>query len=281
MRAAVAADGPARMYEDAAWAYELLADGAAGRAFACFLEGVASHLLGNRDEATRQLEEGARTAAVLAPQLHALCLSELAALALERADWDEVVELSTRARAQVDRYGLRSAPTTALVLAVSAVARAHRWRIEEAQCDLRDAARLLATLADFAPWYEAEVHILLARAALRLGDVNLARTHLNDATRLLKYAPGLAVLEDWLSEAMGQLETFTPTDSTQPSPITAAELRILRYMPTHLAFREIAELTDVSANTVKTQAHAVYRKFGVACRSDAVATARRCGLLDD
>jgi LuxR family maltose regulon positive regulatory protein len=281
MRAAIAADGPARMYEDAAWAYELLPDGAAGRAFASFLEGVASHLLGNRDEATRQLEEGARTAAVLAPQLHALCLAERAVLALEHEDWDEVAELSTRARAQVDRYGLRSAPTTALVLAVSSVARAHRGRIEEAQRDLQDAARLLATLADFAPWYGAEVHILLARAALRLSDVNLARTHLNEATRLFKHAPGLGVLEDWLSEALGQLETFTTTEITQPSPITAAELRILRYMPTHLGFREIAELTHTSPNTVKTQAHSVYRKFGVACRSDAVAMARSCGLLDD
>ena len=54
--------------------------------------------------------------------------------------------------------------------------------------------------------------------------------------------------------------------------MTAAELRILRFLPTHLSFREIAERTQVSANTVKTQANAVYRKFGVACRSDAVAT---------
>jgi LuxR family maltose regulon positive regulatory protein len=62
--------------------------------------------------------------------------------------------------------------------------------------------------------------------------------------------------------------------------MTAAELRVLRFLPTHLSFREIAERTQVSANTVKTQANAVYRKFGVACRSDAVARARTCGLLD-
>jgi LuxR family maltose regulon positive regulatory protein len=62
--------------------------------------------------------------------------------------------------------------------------------------------------------------------------------------------------------------------------MTAAELRILQYLPTHLSFREIGELTYVSANTVKTQANAVYRKFGVSSRSDAVAHARDCGLLD-
>ena len=131
MRAAIAGDGPARMYEDAVCACEAQPGSRAGRAFAGFLGGVASHLLGNRDEATRRLEEGARNAAVLAPQVHALCLSELAVLALERAEWEEVAELSTRARAQVDRHALRSAPTTALVLAVSAVARAHRGRARD------------------------------------------------------------------------------------------------------------------------------------------------------
>jgi LuxR family maltose regulon positive regulatory protein len=62
--------------------------------------------------------------------------------------------------------------------------------------------------------------------------------------------------------------------------MTTAELRILGYLPTHLSFREIGERTFVSANTVKTQANAVYRKLGVSCRSDAVARARACGLLD-
>jgi LuxR family transcriptional regulator, maltose regulon positive regulatory protein len=280
MRAAIAREGPERMREDAGWAYELQPAGGACRAFACFLGGVASHLLEDRDEATRQLEEGARNAAVLAPQVHALCLSQLAVLALERADWDEVAELSTRARAQVDRHGLRTAPTTALVLAVSAVARAHRGRIEEARCDLQDAARLQATLTDFTAWYGVEVHILLARAALRLSDASFARVHLNEATRMLRRATGAVALQRWFDETLGQLEAFTPPESAQPAPMTAAELRILRYLPTHLSFREIAEQTQVSANTVKTQANAVYRKFGVACRSDAVARARGCGLLD-
>jgi LuxR family transcriptional regulator, maltose regulon positive regulatory protein len=280
MRAAIAREGPARMREDAGWAYELQPAGRACRALACFLGGVASHLLGDRDEATRQLEEGARSAAVPAPLVHALCLAELAVLALERGEWDEVIERSTRARAQVDRHVLRNIPTTALVFAVSAVARAQRGRIEEAQSDLEDATRLLASLTDFAAWYEAEVHILLARSALQLSDVRVARTHLNAAARLSKHVAGAAALDDWLGETQARLEAFTPSQRAQPVPMTAAELRILRYLPTHLSFREIAERTQVSANTVKTQANAVYRKFGVACRSEAVARARSCGLLD-
>ena len=37
----------------------------------------------------------------------------------------------------------------------------------------------------------------------------------------------------------------------------------------------------MSANTVKTQANAVYRKLDVRSRSEAVACARELGLLDD
>ena len=52
------------------------------------------------------------------------------------------------------------------------------------------------------------------------------------------------------------------------------------FLPTHLSFREIGERVYVSANTVKTQANAVYRKLGVSCRSEAVSRARQLGLLD-
>ena len=103
---------------------------------------------------------------------------------------------------------------------------------------------------------------------------------MSEAERLLRHVPEAVALAAWLSEVRAQLAAFTPPESAQPSPMTAAELRVLRFLPTHLSFREIAERTEVSANTVKTQANAVYRKFGVACRSDAVTRARSCGLLD-
>jgi len=51
-------------------------------------------------------------------------------------------------------------------------------------------------------------------------------------------------------------------------------------MPTHLSFREIAEQLVVSANTVKTQAQAIYRKLGVSSRAEAVACAEAAGLIE-
>jgi len=54
----------------------------------------------------------------------------------------------------------------------------------------------------------------------------------------------------------------------------------VRLLPTHLSFREIGLRLQVSANTVKTHAHAVYRKLDACSRSEAVVQARRMGLVD-
>ena len=64
------------------------------------------------------------------------------------------------------------------------------------------------------------------------------------------------------------------------STLTAAELRLLPLLATHLSFREIAERLYVSRNTVKTQAISIYRKLGVSSRRPAVEAARKLGFLD-
>ena len=63
------------------------------------------------------------------------------------------------------------------------------------------------------------------------------------------------------------------------STLTAAELRLLPLLTTHLSFREIAERLFVSRNTVKTQAISVYRKLDASTREDAVARARELKLI--
>ena len=254
--------------------------GSPSRAMCCLLAGTAAQLAGDAPDAVRQLEEGAHRAAVTAPDVHALCLTQLALPALARGDWEEAGALLTRARAQVDRYGLGAYPVVALVLAASALVRAHRGRVEEAQRDLAAAHELRAQLTDFAAWYEVELSVVMARAAIRLSDVNAARDLLADARRGIVRLPGAVTLEAWLDESWAQLDSVLgPASAPQPA-LTTAELRTLRYLPTHLSFREIGERAYVSGNTVKTQANSVYRKLDVSCRSDAVTRARQLGLLD-
>ena len=274
LRAALGRDGIARMGDDAASASTQVDERTPWRAVCSLLAGVAAHLSGASERAVAQLEDGARRAAVRAPNVHALCLTQLALLALERGDWEEACELSTRARAQVDRHGLGDDATMAIVFAVSAVVRGQRWRIDDARADAAHAARLQEQLTDFAPWYEIELDVMLARSALRLSDVNAARDALGRAGRRLSRLRGAPALEQWVRELSDQFDT-----GGEAPALTPAELRILRYLPTHLSFREIAERTFVSANTVKTQAGTAYRKLDVSSRSEAVARATELGLL--
>jgi LuxR family maltose regulon positive regulatory protein len=134
---------------------------------------------------------------------------------------------------------------------------------------------------DYVAWYDAEARVVLARAALRLGDVTGTRTLLAEAARELEPHDEIPLLRGWIDDLWGQVEAFTVTELVGPSSLTTAELRVLALMPTHLSFREMGRRLHVSANTVKTHAHAVYRKLDVCSRSEAVVRARSTGLLND
>jgi LuxR family maltose regulon positive regulatory protein len=280
MRAAVARDGIGRMVEDAVVGRALAVEDSPWRSLCCLLSGVGAHLTGNPERALTQLQEGARQGAISAPVIQVLCLAQLALLAIDDDDWTEADALSSRARAQADRVGLSDCPIAALVFAVSARVRAQRGRAEHAQEDRRAASRLLAKLTDFVPWYAAEVRVVLAGAALRLGDAPSTRSLLAEGARVVREMPEAVVLSGWIEESRAAAEPLAETVAS-PASLTTAELRVLQLLRTHLSFREMAVGLHVSANTVKTHAHAVYRKLDACSRSEAVARAREAGLLSD
>ena len=62
-------------------------------------------------------------------------------------------------------------------------------------------------------------------------------------------------------------------------PLSQAEIRVLRYLPTSLSVPEIAGQLYVSVNTVRTHMRHVYDKLGAHRRHEAVERARILGLL--
>ena len=62
-------------------------------------------------------------------------------------------------------------------------------------------------------------------------------------------------------------------------PLSHAETRVLRYLPTKLSVPEIADQLYLSVNTVKTHMRHLYDKLGVHRRHEAVERARALGLL--
>ncbi len=280
LRASVARDGVARMGEDAARSYALDDAESPLRSAACLLAGAAHLALGEQDAARGLLEEGARRGVVQSPRSEVLCLALLALMALDEEDWEEGAMLAQRAHDHVTGLRLGDDPGCALVFAASAFARAQRGRVEQARADVREARRLLSMLHEPAPWYDAQIRIALARAELRLSDAGAARSLLTEAARSLRRIPEAAGLRAGLDDAWARADAFAVDAPVGLSTLTNAELRVLRFLPSHMCFREIAERLQVSANTVKTQAHAVYRKLDATSRSEAVARARDVGLVD-
>jgi LuxR family transcriptional regulator, maltose regulon positive regulatory protein len=62
-------------------------------------------------------------------------------------------------------------------------------------------------------------------------------------------------------------------------PLTKSEIRVLRYLPTHLSAPEVATGLSVSTTTVKTHLRNLYAKLGAHSRAEAVERARALGLL--
>jgi LuxR family transcriptional regulator, maltose regulon positive regulatory protein len=62
-------------------------------------------------------------------------------------------------------------------------------------------------------------------------------------------------------------------------PLSDAELRVMRYLPSNLKSTEIAAELYVSANTVRTHLRHIYAKLDAHSRSEAVARARELELL--
>jgi LuxR family transcriptional regulator, maltose regulon positive regulatory protein len=243
------------------------------------LEGVALHLTGDRAGARDRLEEGGRGDVASAPHTQALCLAQLALLMIDAGDRDSAATTTSRARSQLDIASLRSYPSLALVFAVSSAVRAQRGLTSEAAGDTREARALLARVSGFAPWYEAETRIVLAQAALRLSDLAGARELVSEAARFMRDVPDSPVLRTWLGECTAQLRAAAGS-AEEAWTLTAAELRVLHLLPTHLSFPAIAKSLYVSPNTVKTHARAVYRKLDASSRAEAVALACEAGLLD-
>jgi LuxR family transcriptional regulator, maltose regulon positive regulatory protein len=279
IKAMVEHAGIAGMGEAAAQAYDSEPKDSPWRPVWLFVRGTALYLVGDRAAAAPLLQQGAELSAAAEPTITSLCLAQGAMIAMEEQDWESAAELTDRSRQVIDERGLAGYPISALAFAASAAVRAHHGRVDEAKQDLRSGIDLLAALGDFIPWYGAQARILLAHASLWLADVVGSRTLLAEASRLARRTPQAIIFSRWFDEAWSYMDSLAETSLAGPSSLTIAELRILRFLPSHRSFREIAAQLGVSANTVKTQAHAVYRKLGAASRSEAVARASDAGLL--
>ena len=119
----------------------------------------------------------------------------------------------------------------------------------------------------------------LAGALARAGDRVAARTQLAEASELLDACSDAGALPARIRALERRLTQDASGSTTDAGLPTAAELRVLRLLASELSQREIAGELYLSPDTVKTHVRRLYRKLGVATRSEAVAQARASRLL--
>jgi LuxR family transcriptional regulator, maltose regulon positive regulatory protein len=86
-----------------------------------------------------------------------------------------------------------------------------------------------------------------------------------------------------IAKILSLLTANEPTPRDRPplllEPLSRSEIRVLRYLPTHLSAPEIAGELSVSTSTVKTHMRNLYAKLGAHRRAEAIERARTLGLL--
>jgi len=240
---------------------------------------ASSHLVkGDFAEADAQLilaiEATGATGATFA---EVTALAQMALIALDGEDDGSATMLAKQARAIVDEGEFENYLPLALLGAVEGRLSIRSGDTEQSRFSLAGCERLRPLMSRAVPFYCVQTLTEMARAYLALGDLAAARAVLLNASEIIRQRPDLGVLVDGVTQLRAQAATgFEPAGSG----LTAAELRLLPLLTTHLTFPQIAKRLYLSRNTVKTQGTSIYRKLGVTSRSAAVLRAAELGLVE-
>jgi len=278
MRACLCRDGIGEMRRDAQIAWDGLSPASPYRATMLYTQGISYLLEGDPDRAdpilARAFEDSTSAGAL---PLAAMILAEQCDVAAHRNDWSEVTALAERAVTIVETGRFGDYWTSALVYAWATRAALHQRNISGARSYLGRASRLRPLLSYVLPVVSVQALLEMARAYITLADPGGAVAVLTQVHDILRQRPDLGILPGQAERLQSRLATIKAAD-IGASSLTAAELRLLPLLSTHLSFREIGERLFVSSNTVKTQAYSAYRKLGVSSRSEAVARMNELGL---
>ena len=245
------------------------------------LQGVAGILSGDLDEGDAFLENavtvGENTGA---HEVLAAALAERSLLAMARGEWSRAHALAEQAGTALRQAGIEASYVTPLVCAAQARSAVHRGDIPAAHQQLISAQRLRSLQTYAIPHVALQTRIELTRAHLAMADPAGARTLMREIDELLKRRPGMGTLADEAAALRAQLSKERGPHTPAASTLTAAELRVLPMLATHLSFPEIGAEMFLSPHTVKSQAMSIYRKLGASSRNQAVTRSRELGLLE-
>ncbi len=238
---------------------------------ATVMKGAAEAMRGQASRA-RILLESALPVIEDLPGFQAAALAHLALLDLARGDEESAVQRSEAARTLVDKYDLCDVVPMIVVYATSAVIASRIGDMESAQEAIDVAQTLLGRLGHLSARTALMGHGLLAWTAVAIQDPLLLNKHLAAAERARHREPDAVAL-------LQRVDRVKAIATGAAHPLTTAELRLLPHLATHLSLQQISEVLVVGRETAKSQATSIYRKLGVSSRGEAVAEAKRVGLI--
>ena len=163
---------------------------------------------------------------------------------------------------------------------MQARAACHRGEAQAARKELTGAQRTRHLLTYALPHLAVQARVELGCVYVALGDAAGAATLLREVDYILRRRPGLGTLVGEADALRSRISSGRESGTLGASSLTAAELRVLPMLCTHLSFPQIAGEMYISRHTVKSQAMSIYRKLTVRSHAQAVARARDQGLVD-
>jgi ATP/maltotriose-dependent transcriptional regulator MalT len=252
------------------------------RPVGCPVLGLSLHWHGRSDDATRTLDEAVRIAKSNGNHLAAMHASGgLAAINYERGDLAAADGHATEASALAEAHDLGEHWASSLSLAV-------QGQLLERRGELDAADRVIARATALARRGVASIEVvysLLTLAAVRHGQGrhDEARRLHEQARQAIRACTDPGILRDRLARTERRLQQQPrragKRASGEAEPLSGAELNVLRLLRSEMSQREIAGELQVSFNTIKTHTRNIYRKLGVATRSEALARAHGLSLL--
>jgi LuxR family maltose regulon positive regulatory protein len=279
LRAAMCARGPERMMADAELAVAQEPAWSPWRATALWLLGEAHLLAGMLDTARTLFSESSRIGAALGGTGNlVLSQSELALTAMDRGEWKEAADHLEWALATIDKKRMQDYVGSLLAFAAAARLALHRGRMEETEAELARAMRGRPSATYVLPFIAVHLRAELAKIYLAMANPAAAGHLVREVDEVLLHRPALGVLAAQVQRLRRSIASSSQGVAGAP-PLSAAELRLLPYLQTHLTLGAIAERLFISRPTVSSEVASIFRKLGVSSRRDAVEQATAVGLL--
>jgi ATP/maltotriose-dependent transcriptional regulator MalT len=239
----------------------------------CGTVGCGLYLSGEIDEADRWFEDSTALALESGQWVTASAsLAYRSLIAGDRGHIEEQQTLAEQGAELVRAHGLEE--LNGLVQVALGLSLAARQRSDEALALVERGVAVVRRRRG--PIDVAEV--LLRQLALlqRMGERERAAAVLAEARAVVESCPDAGVLPTRLAALDHKTrKQGAPRDGE----LTERELTVLRMLSGSLSERDIGRELYLSHNTVHSHVRSIYRKLGVVSRSEAVAHARRDGLL--